>query len=271
MKPTLFALLVLSSSLIAQEPAPRPAPQAFENGDLGKSEDFDVAPNAPMQVQVTMEFIEVPQAEVTRLLYKEKLGKDGSKLREELQKSVDAQKANLYETMMVVARSGQKATVESIREVIYPTEVEPSRIPNEVKVDKEVVNNMENIRALAALVAPNTPTAFETRNTGGTLEIEPTIGDDNQIIDLRIVPEIVFETPWRRWNVRKDVLGNESAIEMPYFYSIRTNTALTVADGMPQLLAVFTPKGADDKPDPTRKLLAIVTADIVKVRLKPTR
>ncbi len=271
MKPTLFALLVLSSSLVAQEPAPRPAPEAFENGDLGKLEDFDVSPNAPMQVQVTMEFIEVPQAEVTRLLYKEKLGKDGSKLREELQKLVDAQKADLYETMMVVARSGQKATIESVREVISPTEYEPPQIPSEIKVDKETMDSAEKLKTLTSLMTSNTPTAFETRNTGSTLEIEPTIGDDDQTIDLRTVPEMVFETTWRKWNVHKDLLGNGSAIEMPYFYMLRTNTSLTLADGMPQLLSVLTPKGADGTPDPSRKMLVIVTADVVKVRLKPTR
>lgn len=268
MKPTLFALLVLSSSLIAQEPAPRPAPEAFENGDLGKSEDFDVAPNAPMMVQVTVEFIEVPQAEVTRLLHKEKLGKDGSKLREELQKSVDAQKANLYETMMVTGRSGQKSTAESIREVIYPTEYEPGCAGLGDSSDKEKTPQEKAFKAAMQAV---TPTAFETRNTGSTLEIEPTIGADNTTIDLRLVPEIVFDTGIKKWNVRKDELGNESWIEMPLFYSVKSNTSLTLADGMPQLLSVLTPKGADGTPDASRKMLVIVTADIVKVRLKPTR
>lgn len=271
MKLNFFPWLLLAGLLQAEEPAPRPAPEAFEKGNVGQAQDWDEPVNAPRHVQVTLEYIEVSQAEATRLLYKEKLGKDGTKLREELQALIDTNKATLFETLLTTSRSGQRGTTESIREVIYPTEVEPSSMPSEVKVDKEVVNNLESTKALAALVSPNTPTAFETRNTGGTLEIEPTIGDDNQIIDLRIVPEIVFETPWRRWNIRKDVMGNESAVEVPYFYSIRTNTALTVADGMPQLLAVFTPKGADDKPDPTHKLIAIVTADIVKVKLKPSR
>ncbi|OYV04223.1 MAG: hypothetical protein CFE26_18060 [Verrucomicrobiales bacterium VVV1] len=269
MKPTLFSLLVLSSSLVAQEPAPRPAPEAFENGDLGKSEDFDVAPNAPMMVQVTVEFIEVPQAEVTRLLHKEKLGKDGSKLREELQKSVDAQKANLYETMMMTGRSGQKSTAESIREVIYPTEWGAPIMPGCAR--PPTAEEVQAAKEMNPRVCPALPTAFETRNTGSTLEIEPTIGADDATIDLRVIPEIVFDTGGKKWNVRKDELGNESWIEMPLFYSLRTNTSLVLSDGMPQLLSVLTPKGADGTPDPSRKMLVIVTADIVKVRLKPTR
>ncbi len=269
MKLTLFSCLILSGLLRAEEPAPRPAPEAFDKGSPGQAQDWDEPLNAPRQVQVTLEFIEVPSAEATRLLYKEKLGKDGSKLREELQKAIDAQKASLHETMMVVARSGQKATTESIREVIYPTEYEPSCAGLGDAANKESVTPQE--KAFKAAMQSVTPTAFETRNTGGTLEIEPVIDADPAIIDLRLAPEIVFDTGVRKWNVRKDELGNESWIEMPLFYSIRSNTSLTLADGMPQLLSVLTPKAADGTPDPTRKLLAIVTADIVVVKLKPSR
>ena len=104
MKPTLFAFLALSGSLTAQEPALRPAPEAFEKGDIGHAVDFDEAPGSPLQVQVTVELIEVPQAEATRLLYKEKLGKDGTKLRAALQTMVDSQKASVLETMMALAK-----------------------------------------------------------------------------------------------------------------------------------------------------------------------
>lgn len=265
MKLNLLTCLILPCLLHAQEPAPRPAPEAFEKGNIGQAQDWDEPPNAPRQVQVIVEFIEVPSVEATRLLYKEKLGKDGSKLREELQKSVDSQKADLYETMMIICRTGQKATVESIREVIYPTEYEEPALPGSFGPATEKAPEQPK----APRSFPPVPAAFETRNTGSTLEIEPTIGDDPAIIDLRLVPEIVFDTGVRKWNVRKDELGNESWLEMPLFYSIRTNTSLSLADSMPQLLSVLTPKSADGTADPTHKMFVIVTADIVKLRYKP--
>jgi len=40
-------------------------------------------------------------------------------------------------------------------------------------------------------VTPTTPTAFETRNTGVTLEVEPVIGPDGYTIDLNLVPQVV--------------------------------------------------------------------------------
>ena len=92
-------------------------------------------------------------------------------------------------------------------------------------------------------VTPATPTAFETRNTGVTLEIEPTIGENDFVIDLRFVPEIVefegfinYGSPIQ--STGTDALGNpvttvltENRIEMPVFSTRRVNTALTIYDG----------------------------------------
>ena len=41
------------------------------------------------------------------------------------------------------------------------------------------------------VVTPSTPTAFETRNIGVTLEVEPIIGPDGYTIDLNLSPEVV--------------------------------------------------------------------------------
>ena len=44
------------------------------------------------------------------------------------------------------------------------------------------------------MVAPHLPTAFETRNTGNTFEIEPTIGEDDELVNIRLSPELVWHT-----------------------------------------------------------------------------
>jgi general secretion pathway protein D len=150
----------------------------------------------------------------------------------------------------VTARSGQKATIEIIREFIYPTEYEPPELPNQVGatgiggggggiLDGGIGGG--NVSTFP--VTPATPTAFETRNTGVTLEIEPTIGENDFMIDLRFVPEIVefegfinYGSPIQSGGT--DFLGNpitvtitENRIEMPVFSSRRVNTALTIYDG----------------------------------------
>jgi general secretion pathway protein D len=148
----------------------------------------------------------------------------------------------------VTAKSGQKATIEIIREFIYPTEYEPPELPNSVGQSSGVLlpgvgGTTGGSTGGSFPVTPATPTAFETRNTGVTLEIEPTIGENDFVIDLRFVPEIVefegfinYGSPIQ--SNGSDILGNtittvitENRIEMPVFSARRVNTALTIYDG----------------------------------------
>jgi len=153
----------------------------------------------------------------------------------------------------VTARSGQKATIEIIREFIYPTSYSPPEIPQSVGSQNNGFNSGGILDPITGVlqpqqpqsfpVTPATPEAFETRNTGVTLEIEPTIGENDFVIDLRFVPEIVefegfinYGSPIQTNAL--DALGNavplvitENRIEMPVFSSRRVNTALTIYDG----------------------------------------
>jgi general secretion pathway protein D len=145
----------------------------------------------------------------------------------------------------VTARSGQKATIEVIREFIYPTEYEPPELPTSVGVGTG--GGLGGIGGGGGggsfPVTPATPTAFETKNTGVTLEIEPTIGDNDFVIDLRFLPEIVefegfinYGSPIQ--SPSTDIFGNpvnsiitENRIEMPVFSKRSVNTSLTIYDG----------------------------------------
>ncbi len=159
--------------------------------------------------------------------------------------------ADLMTAPSVTARSGQKATIEIIREFIYPTEYEPPEIPTSTGstvtgtgIGGGIDGGIGGTSGVSSFpVTPATPTAFETRNTGVTLEIEPTIGENDFMIDLRFVPEIVefegfinYGSPIQSGGT--DLLGNpieitltENRIEMPVFSSRRVNTALTIYDG----------------------------------------
>ncbi len=144
----------------------------------------------------------------------------------------------------VTARSGQKATIEIIREFIYPTEYEPPQIPTTVGSQGGALGGGGlGGTSGQAPVTPATPTAFQTRNTGVTLEIEPTIGENDFMIDLRFIPEIVEFEGFINYGSpilapSTDALGNpvttvltENRIEMPVFSTRRVNTQLTIYDG----------------------------------------
>jgi general secretion pathway protein D len=147
----------------------------------------------------------------------------------------------------VTAKSGQKATIEIIREFIYPTEYEPPELPNSVG---QTNGNNGGIGGIGGgggggsfPVTPATPTAFDMRPTGVTLEIEPTIGENDFVIDLRFIPEIVefegfinYGSPIQ--SPGTDALGNpvtsvitENRIEMPVFSKRGVSTSLTIYDG----------------------------------------
>ncbi len=148
----------------------------------------------------------------------------------------------------VTAKSGQKATIEIIREFIYPTEYEPPELPQSTGGNGGgffggVGGGLGGGGGNSFPVTPATPTAFDTRNTGVTLEIEPIIGENDFVIDLRFVPEIVefegfinYGSPIQ--SPSTDALGNpvtsvitENRIEMPVFSARRVTSALTIYDG----------------------------------------
>ena len=170
--------------------------------------------------------------------------------------------ADMMTAPSVTARSGQKAKIEVIREFIYPTEYEPPEIPQSVGNNGGQQGPNGGSGGGNVPVTPATPTAFETRNTGVTLEIEPTIGENDFMIDLRFVPEIVefegfinygspIQTPAQPGFVQsvQNVIGGiltttttnipaqpesvltENRIEMPVFATRRVNTSLTIYDG----------------------------------------
>jgi general secretion pathway protein D len=144
----------------------------------------------------------------------------------------------------VMAKPAQKATIEIIREFIYATEYEPPELPN--SVGQQGGNQVGAIGGGGAggfPVTPATPSAWDTRNCGVTLEIEPNISENDYVIDLRFVPEIVefegfinYGSPIQ--SPSTDVFGNpttvvitENRIEMPVFSTRRVNSSLFIYDG----------------------------------------
>ncbi|MFZ4681649.1 MAG: Amuc_1098 family type IV pilus outer membrane protein [Terrimicrobiaceae bacterium] len=97
---------------------------------------------------------------------------------------------DLMSAPKVTTKSGRKALVRVVREFPYPTEFNPPEPPPPTTSDSIVVPVVGTITS-QGIVTPSTPTAFETRNLGVTLEVEPIIGPDGYTIDLNLSPEVV--------------------------------------------------------------------------------
>jgi general secretion pathway protein D len=142
---------------------------------------------------------------------------------------------DLLSAPSVMARSGQRAKIEVIREFIYPTEYDPPEIPQQIG---------DGFTGTAP-VTPATPTAFETRNTGVTLEVDPVLGADEFTIDLNMAPEVVEFDGFINYGspiladttiqiapgVFEQRVITENRIVMPVFNTRRVTTQVTVWDG----------------------------------------
>ena len=145
---------------------------------------------------------------------------------------------DLLSAPSVMARSGQRAKIEVIREFIYPTEYDPPEIPNQVG------GGIGGGSVEVFPVTPATPTAFETRNTGVTLEVDPVLGADEFTIDLNLAPEVVEFDGFINYGspistsatnfitgVPEQVIITENRIEMPVFNTRKVTTQVTIWDG----------------------------------------
>ncbi len=187
-----------------------------------------------------------------------------AKKSEEFIRALNAKKGvDLISAPRVITKSKQRATIEIIREFRYPTEFE--------RKDGKTV-----------------PTTFETRNCGITAEVEPTVGEGEEIT-LQMVPQIVEflgfisypsgkAMPAKRAPGEKlidrlvkpgvpDEPFTQDEIRQPIFSTRKITTEITFISGQ---TVVF--RGLDeaasvpgfDTPSNGRHLLLLVRASIVK-------
>ncbi|HSJ01604.1 MAG TPA: type II and III secretion system protein, partial [Verrucomicrobium sp.] len=149
---------------------------------------------------------------------------------------------DLMSAPSVTTRSGQRATVEVIREFIYPTEFYPPQIPQNFGATG-ITGGLGVGSSAAFPVTPTTPTAFEMRPVGVRMEVDPVIGPDGYTIDLNLAPEVTEFEGFINYGspintASTDALGNpatvtltENRIEQPIFSTRKVTTAVTVWDG----------------------------------------
>ena len=160
---------------------------------------------------------------------------------------------DLLSAPRVTTKSGQRAVIEVIREFKYPTEFDPPQIPQNVGSGFNnngggVINPFTGLLGGGGgqgsfPVTPTTPTAFEVRNTGVTLEVEPVIGPDEYTIDLNLVPQVVefegfinYGSPIQTSST--NALGQSvtnvitpNVINQPIFSTRKITTSVSVYDG----------------------------------------
>ena len=156
------------------------------------------------------------------------------------QKGVD-----LLSAPRVTTKSGQKATIEIIREFLYPTQFQPPQIPQTIGSTFGGTSlGLGTAQSPPSFpVTPTTPTNFEKRNTGVSLEVEPVIGPDNFTIDLNLEPQVVeFDgfinygspiqtTSTNALGITTPTVLTANVINQPIFDVRKVSTCVSVYDG----------------------------------------
>lgn len=155
----------------------------------------------------------------------------GGGLHEELRKVGAA----VIEERVTRFRSGQRHKNESIEEVMYPTEFNPS--------EKSPFS---------------TPAALETRNVGTSLEFDPVLSENGATLDLNMAPQISFHVGWDV--LHRVFVGGEwkPNVTMAAVYWMNPTTQLSLPMDVPVLVAVMSPHDERGWTDPARKVLLFV-------------
>ncbi|MES2476252.1 MAG: Amuc_1098 family type IV pilus outer membrane protein [Verrucomicrobiota bacterium] len=135
----------------------------------------------------------------------------------------------------VVTRSGQSSSVSVIREFPYPTEYEPPELPNST-------GGEFGFGGGSSPVTPATPTAFDNRDVGISMEVLPVVDENKQYVNLTINPVFTEFDGFVNYGspintTASGLLGpetvqlTENAILEPVFSVKRLKTSVDVLDG----------------------------------------
>jgi general secretion pathway protein D len=153
---------------------------------------------------------------------------------------------DLMSAPKVTTKSGRKAIVRVAREFPYPTEFnapEPPP-PSTVSGTGSTIAPPPGTFVSQGVVTPSTPTAFETRNLGVTLEVEPIIGPDGYTIDLNLSPEVVEFDGFINYGSTingpifniltqqiQTAILTQNVINQPIFSTRKVTTSVSIWDG----------------------------------------
>jgi general secretion pathway protein D len=161
---------------------------------------------------------------------------------------------DLLSAPKITTKSGQRAVIEIVREFRYPTQFTEPKVPD---IQGRGSSTSTSTTIALPVVGPSTPSNFETRNTGVTLEVEPVVGPDGVTIDLNLVPQVVefegfinYGSPIKTVNpallgfspstllgtTTESITLTDNVINQPIFSTRKVTTSVSVWDGQTVVL-----------------------------------
>lgn len=173
---------------------------------------------------------------------------------ERVQKLIAQGEIELLGKLLLKGDADKRMVAESIEEMRYPTQFDPPQIPSEIPKESAT----EVLKAWP--VVGVTPTSFETRNVGQTLEMETFVSDDGQWIDMNVVAQHIRFLRWVKFDAGRLANGERLSIEQPHMHVLRNTQSLRMRNGQRVLLGVHRP------PEPNQK-----SFELFVLQLKATK
>lgn len=201
---------------------------------------------------VRTEIYQLDTLEAAKLL--DEMGEDAAELRSTLLARAGEGKATLIDSAAIRLDAGLTATVEGIVETIYPTEYEPPGVGRALAaISEEPPQSAPKglLELFQGLANDATPCAFETRNTGSTIEVEVrSVEAEQDAWDVRWAPEVV--------ELVGESLWGEGLLKQPTFASTRLNSSFRIRDGEWTLAGLSAVGHKDGVTDPKQKRIFLL-------------
>ncbi len=170
--------------------------------------DAGISPPPPVRLHEVG--LRVPRLAAAQALWQHGGGDAGPLLAHWLKLAQDG-RASVLSHAAVATRTGLRAKIEGVTEIIHTTEIEP----------------------------PVWPTAFDTRNVGTTWEVEPILNPDSITLDVTASVDDTGLPVWKSMPIGKG--ASAPSLEFPDFLNFSCRTAFTLPPGETRLMGAVTP------------------------------
>jgi general secretion pathway protein D len=139
---------------------------------------------------------------------------------------------DLLSSPSITAQDNQEATIEITREFRYPSEFTPPTVPQIGAGPAAGAGAGAAAPSQSIPVAPSTPSAWATKNTGVTLKVTPKIMGDNYAVSLDLEPEVVEFEGFINYGSPIKSVTMSSALSLAGVAVNQTPTSVTITDNV---------------------------------------
>jgi hypothetical protein len=194
----------------------------------GRAADAGDAP-VPASIQVDVQMVSISFGDAAQLAPAFQERKTAAAAWARLQEMIAQGQAKLLAWPRVWMQSGGKSLSEGNLEYRYPTEFRPP--------------DVATVFARGPIISPtwgaNTPTAFENKNLGSTLEVEAKVEPGGEVISIDLKSQWARLASTREWLAQSSPLGIAGVIQQPDFQESKITARFRVRRGQPVLAGIF--------------------------------